>query len=182
MRLRFAGVFMLGGFLALATAAGAADDPAAELLAKKLGEFPGAERGHVLPIASPALGSAFPNAHFYVLRFLQYPLVIAAPAPLQANNLFVVRADGASDPLVNTGALEAFFRATLRPATSDGAAKEAAKAWLRLVEEFHQDGFFQFSISDDSVKIVPLPNGGREVNGMALVVPHGGIRARSPRR
>ena len=56
-------------------------------------------------------------------------------------------------------------------------AKETAKARLRLVEEFHQDGFFQFSIPDDSVKIVPLPNGGREVNGMAQVVPHGGIRA-----
>jgi len=115
MRLRFAGIFMLGGFLALAAGAGAADDPA-ELLAKKLGEFPGAERGQVLPITSPALGVAFPNDHFYVLRFRQYPLVMAAPAPLRANNLFVVRADGASDPLVNTGALEAFFRAALRPA------------------------------------------------------------------
>src|SRR5882724_224270 len=155
MRLRFAGVFMLGGFL-LAAGAGAADDPA-ELLAKKLGEFPGAERGQVLPITSPALGVAFPNDHFYVLRFRQYPLVMAAPAPLRANNLFVVRADSASDPLVNTGALEAFFRATLRPATTDAGAKEAAKAWLRLVEEFHQDGFFQFSIPDDSVKSVPLP-------------------------
>ncbi len=173
MRLRFAGVFMLGSFLALAARAGAADDPA-ELLAKKLGEFPGAERGQVLPITSPALGVAFPNAHFYVLRFRQYPLVMAAPAPLQANNLFVVRADGASDPLVNTRALEAFFRAALRPATTDAGAKEAANAWLRLVEEFHQDGFFQFSIPDDSVKIVPLPNGGREVTGMAQVAPHGG--------
>ena len=65
----------------------------------------------------------------------------------------------------------------LRPATTDAGAKETARARLRLVEEFHQDGFFQFSIPDDSVKIVPLPNGGREVNGMAQVVPHGGIRA-----
>ncbi len=182
MRLRFAGVFMLGGFLALAATAGAADDPAAELLAKKLGEFPGAERGQVLPITSPALGAAFPNARFYVLRFRQYPLVTKAQAPLQANNLFVVRADGASDPLVNTRALQAFFRAALRPATTDAGAKEAAEAWLRLVEEFHQDGFFQFSIADNSVKIVPLPNGGREVSGMAQVVLTGEIRARSPRR
>lgn len=174
MCLRFVGAFVLGGFLALVAGAGAADDPAVEVLAKKLGEFPGAERGQVLPITSPALGVAFPNDHFYVLRFRQYPLVMAAPARLQANNLFVVRADGASDPLVNTGALEAFFRAGLRPATTDAAAKEAAKAWLRLVEEFHQDGFFQFSTPDDSVKSVPLPNGGREVTGMARVVPHGG--------
>lgn len=174
MRLRFVGVFMLGGFLAVAAGARAADDPATELLAKKLGEFPGAERGQVVLITSPALSAAFPNDHFYVLRFRQYPLAMAVPAPLQANNLFVVRTNGAGDPLVNTGALEAFFRAALRPTTTDAGAQEAAKAWLRLVEEFHQDGFFQFSIADDSVKIVALPNGGREVTGMAQVVPHGG--------
>src|SRR5215831_6763495 len=174
MRLRFVGVFMLGGCLALAAGASAADDLAAELLAKKLGEFPGAERGQVLAITSPALGAAFPDEHFYVLRFRQYPLATKAPAPLQATNLFVVRADGAGDPLVNTGALEAFFRTSLRPATTDARAKEVTKAWLRLVEEFHQDGFFQFSIRDDTVKIVPLPNGGREVTGISQVVPHGG--------
>ena len=174
MRLRFVGVFMLGGCLALAAGASTADDLAAELLAKKLGEFPGAERGQVLAITSPALGAAFPDEHFYVLRFRQYPLATKAPAPLQATNLFVVGADGAGDPLANTGALEAFFRTSLRPATTDAEAKEAAKAWLRLVEEFHQDGFFQFSIPDDTVKIVPLPNGGREATGIAQVVPHGG--------
>ena len=132
MRLRFAGVFMLGSFLALAARAGAADDPA-ELLAKKLGEFPGAERGQVLPITSPALGVAFPDDHFYVLRFRQYPLVMAAPAPLQANNLFVVRGDGASDPLVNTGALEAFFRAALRPATTDARRSDSSLSGGRSI-------------------------------------------------
>jgi hypothetical protein len=75
----------------------------------------------------------------------------------------VVRADGAVDRLANIGALEAFFRAALRPVTADATAKDAAKAWLRLVEEFHQDGFFEFSIPDDALKVVPLPTGGREV-------------------
>jgi hypothetical protein len=71
MHLRFVGVLVLGGCLALAAGASAADDRAAELLAKKLGEFPGAERGQVLAITSPALRAAFPNEHFYVLRFRQ---------------------------------------------------------------------------------------------------------------
>ena len=112
--------------------------------------------------------------------FDSIPLAIGLPAPLQANNLFVVRLDGAATP-ANTGALEAFFRTALRPATTDAEAKDAATAWLRLVEEFHQDGFLRFAVPDDSLKVVSLPNGGREVTGKAQVIAQGGIRARSPR-
>src|SRR5262249_51990686 len=140
----------------------------------KLAEYPGSERGHVLAITSQPLLAVFPNEVFYALRFRQYPVAIAPPEPLQANNLFVVRPDGAVEHLANVGALEAFFRAALRPATTDAEAKDAARAWLRLVEEFHQDGFIHFAVPDDSLKVVSLPDGGREVTGTARVIPRGG--------
>lgn len=78
----------------------------------------------------------FRSYRFYALRFRQYPVAIAPPVPLRVTNLFVVRPDGAVEHLAPVGALEVFFRATLRPAMTDAEAKDAARAWLRLVEEF----------------------------------------------
>ena len=171
---RFIGALALGSLLALAAGIALADDRPADLLAKKLTEFPGSERGQVLRITSEPFVDVFPKYHFYVLRFRQYPLAIVPPEPFQANNLFVVRPDGSVELLANVGALETFFRAALRPATTDAEAKDAAKAWLLLTEEFRQDGFLQFTIPDDSVTVVSLPNGGRRVTGKARVIPHGG--------
>ena len=174
MRSRLTVALALGSLLALVAGAAVADDRAGDLLARKLAEFPGAGRGQVFAITSPSLAGVFPNYAFYALRFRQYPVAIAPPEPLQSNNLFVVRPDGTVDHLANVGALEGFFKAALRPVTTDAEAKDAAKAWLRLAEEFHQDGFLQFSIPDDALNIVSLPNGNREVTGKATVTPQGG--------
>ncbi len=57
---------------------------------------------------------------------------------------------------------------------TDAQAKDAARAWLLLAEEFRQDGFLRFSIPDESLAIVSLPNGDREVTGKAQVIPQGG--------
>jgi hypothetical protein len=52
-------------------------------------------------------------------------------------------------------------------------AKDAARAWLRLVEECRQDGFLRFSIPEESLTVVSLPNGDRQVTGKAQVIPQG---------
>ncbi len=49
-----------------------------------------------------------------------------------------------------------------------------AKAWLRLVEEFHEDGFFQFSIPDDSFDVTAEPEGGLRIRGKAVVTRNAG--------
>jgi hypothetical protein len=99
---------------------------------------------------------------------------VAPPDPLTSNNLFIVRRDGTVQHLPDAGALEVFFRAALRPITTDAQAQDAARAWLRLAQEFRQDGFLQFAIPDDSLKVAALANGGREVTGKAVVTPQGG--------
>ena len=152
----------------------AAAQPGLELLAKKLAEFKGAERGQIIPVTDEAAARAFPAHSFYVLRFRQYPVVQVPPAPLTASNLFAVKPDGSVEHLRDTAALESFFRATLAPIRAEGEARDATTAWLRLAQEFHQDGFFQFSVPHNSVRVASTGNGELEVTGTAVVNPKGG--------
>ena len=145
-----------------------------EWLSQKLASFKGAERGQVTPLANEALGRTFAGHRFYVLRFRQYPVAVRPPDPLKTNNVFIVKPDGSVGHLPDVAALEAFFRATLPPVTTEAQATDSARAWLRVAQEFRQDGFLQFSIPDESVKVVSMPSGGREVTAKAVVIPHGG--------
>ena len=88
-------------------------------------------------------------------------------ATLASNNPFVVRRDDSVEHLPDAGALEVFFRAALHPVTTDAHAQNAARARLRLAPEFRQDGFLQFTIPDDALKVAARANGGREVTGNA---------------
>ena len=83
-----------------------------------------------------------------MLRFRQYPVAVVPPEPLQSNNLFVVKPDASVEHLRDINELESFVRTALPPVTTADEAKGVAEAWLRLVEEFYQDGFFQFSIPE----------------------------------
>ena len=145
-----------------------------ELLQQRLATLKGAERGQVMPVVENVLARIFPGDRFYALRFRQYPVALAPPDPLTSNNLFVVRPNGSVEHLPDVGALELFFRAALRPVTADAQAQDAARAWLRLAQEFRQDGFLQFAIPDDSLRVTARANGGREATGKALVTPQGG--------
>lgn len=167
-------VFVLCSLMTFAASTVAAEDRADDVLARKLAEFPGAGRGKVIAVAEPSITSVFPNHHFYVLRFRQYPVAVAPPEPLQSNNLFVVKPDASVEHLRDTNGLESFVRAALPSVTTADQAKGVAKAWLHLVEEFRQDGFFQFSIRDDSLHTVSEPDGGLTVTGTAIVSPRGG--------
>ncbi len=163
-------VFILAQFLINVVSAAAIPD----VLTKKLAEYKGAERGQINPVQDGSLTREFPGYSFYVLRFRQYPVAMAPPEPLRAKNLFVVKPDASVEYLSDTETLKNFFRATLAPITTQASARDAAKAWLQLAQEFHQDGFFRFSISDDSIQVSTTGNGGLEVSGKAVVNPQGG--------
>lgn len=157
-----------------ATAEEAADARGRELLSRKLATLQGAEGGQIIPVTEEALNRAFAGHLFYVLRFRQYPVQRETPEPLQPNNLFVVRPDDRIDHLADPEALETFFRAALRPVRTEAQAREAGRAWLRLAQEFHQDGFFRFEIPEDALSVRPTDTGGREITGKARVKPQGG--------
>jgi hypothetical protein len=90
------------------------------------------------------------------------------------NNLFVVRPDGSVEHVPNVEALKGFFRTTLAPVRAETEARDALKAWLRLVPEFHQDGLFRFAVPDDSIRIAAVADGGLQITGRAVVNPNGG--------
>jgi hypothetical protein len=159
--------------IALLFAGSALAEDIPESLAKKLAEFKGAENGQVAQIADEAVAGVFPGRFFYTLRFRRYPIARRLPEPLGSNNLFVVKPDGSVEYLRDRQTLENFFRAALPPVKTDTAAKDAARAWLGLAQEFYQDGFFQFSIAADSVKVTPSGSG-LEVAAKAVVNQRGG--------
>lgn len=135
------------------------------LLTKKLASLHG---GRVSSVTEEYVSRAFPDHLFYVLGFAQYPLARSAPAPLHVRNLFIVRPTDFVEHIVDRGALETFFRSTLAPVTTEAQAVDAAKAWMRLLEEFHQDGYYRFSIPEESV-VAAATSGGQEVTVKAVV-------------
>jgi len=157
-----------------AWSAPAAEQRGLELLTAKLAELKGAERARLISVSDVAVARAFPALEFYVVRFRQYPTAEIPPAPLTANNLFVVKPDGAVERLRDARALERFFRETLAPTKAEPDAEEAAAAWLRLTEEFHQDGFFEFAVPRGAIRVASTGTGGLQVTGRADVTPRGG--------
>ena len=145
-----------------------------DLLTKKLAEFKDAERGQIIPVKDEPLTREFPGYSFYVLRFRRYPVALAPPEPLKANNLFIVKPDGPVGHILDTDMLKNFFRTTLAPVRTEARASDTAKAWLQLAQEFYQDGFFRFSIPEGSIRVTAMGNGGLEVSGKAVVNQQGG--------
>jgi hypothetical protein len=114
----------------------------------------------------------FRHQQFFVLGMPQYPVARVPPKPLRVRNLFTVDNDGKTEHLTDLKGLEDFFRAAARPVTDIESAKESAAAWLRLSEEFKQDGFFTFSISKESLSAESSDNGWK-ANGKAIVTKGG---------
>jgi hypothetical protein len=143
-------------------------------LTKKLAEFKSAERGQIIPVKDESLVRKFSGDSFYALRFRKYPVARLPPEPLKANNLFIVKPDGSVVHIVDRETLKNFFRANLVPVKTEVEAKDTAKAWLQLAQEFYQDGFFHFSIPEDSIRVIAMDSGGLQVSGKAVVNQQGG--------
>lgn len=126
-------------------------------------------------IADAQVTTLFPTYLFYIVRFRQYPVARMLPAPLTANNIFVVGKDSAVQHLTDVKGLEKFFRNNLPPVNQPATATTAMYAWLRISQEFVQDGMFQFTIPADRIVVTPT-NGGLKVTGAAVVVPNGANR------
>jgi hypothetical protein len=163
--------------LLLAGATPAAAPPSSrEVLDRYLATMNGAERGQVAPVADGALARSFPGDDFYALRFSQYPVAIAPPPPLASNNIFVVKSDGSVRHLRDLGALKELFQTALTPVRTQTEARDATEAWLRLSQEFAQDGFLRFVSPHAAVQVASGQDGGLLATGRAVVDPRGGNR------
>jgi hypothetical protein len=126
----------------------------------------------VRPQEEPVLASLFPTRLFYAAVFRQYPVAIRPPPPLKVRNIFVYSKDGSLKQLSSAKELTDFFRTALRPAANDNVIKDVTRAWVALAKEFHQDGFFRFTIPKDVA--LKRQGGGKQAVGRAVVMPLGG--------
>ena len=130
------------------------DEKGREAISRFLAKTQGPQGGQVLSIDDHPVVKAFSFQRFYTLQFRRYPVAPALPESLTYNNLLVLYANENVELIRDTNALEAFFRSQLLPVAGEAQARNVVKAWLRLTQEFHQDGFFQFSISDAGILVL----------------------------
>src|SRR6185295_15665516 len=154
---------------------GMTDRAGRESLGRWLKNLSGSQGGLIVSIDDDSVGKALPSKLFYVLQYRQYPVAQALPEPLAYNNLVAVLPDGKVLLLADINALETLFRSSLAPVKGKAEAATALKAWLRLTQEFNQDGSFEFSIPDNAVEIRAERNG-ISASGKAVVVPASGNR------
>jgi hypothetical protein len=118
-----------------------------------------------------ALENTLPDHIFFAVLFRQFPVGRVPPQGLKASNVFVVDKDGKVKVLTNAKELEELFKASVT-AKSDNQLKDAARSWLLLAQEFTQDGFYKFSLMDDSTKV--SEDNGKKVATGKVVVMQGG--------
>ncbi len=130
------------------------------------------DAGMVQHIADGPLERALPRWAFFSVLFRQYPVARLTPPGLKASTVFAVGPDGKVQVLSDAKELERFFKAHLPAARTDDQIKDAARAWLRLAQQFHQDGFYKFALMDDSTKVRPGQEG-KAVSGKVVAMAGG---------
>ncbi len=149
----------VAAWILLSPRAGAEEAAKAEQAVKGYLEQVNGSSATVNLIRDDAVGKVFPKRHFFAVLFRRFPVARVPPPGLKASSVFVVTPGEKPRPLPDVKALEEFARATLGPVKDDESAKDAARAWIRLAQEFHQDGFYQFALMDDSTKVLPSKSG-----------------------
>ncbi|HEX4999239.1 MAG TPA: hypothetical protein VFY29_13515 [Terriglobia bacterium] len=157
-----------------AVAAGSTQDLPRQALDRKLAQYPGASGGEIVELDDPAVRSAFPGYTVYALRFRMYPVARAPQPPLEMNNIFWVNRDRTVDLATDVDSLRPLFSAALGRVDMPPAAERAVRAWLRLVQELRQDGFFRFSAPEVAAAPGAVSSGDFRVSGTVAVVPNNG--------
>jgi hypothetical protein len=148
-----------------------AADAAAKAVKEDLDRFMAA-RFVMQEVKDEAVGRAFPNHVFLGVYFRQYPVAQLTPKGMNASNVYAVGPDGKARLLKEAAQLQDFFRTTLGLAAEADPAKDAARAYVRLLEDLHQDGFYKFALQDDSTKVEAGPEG-KKATARAVVMAGG---------
>ena len=104
----------------------------------------GAKNAQVFPLDDDVVTREFPNHLFFGVRFRLYPVAFAPPEGLRSQNIFVVDRERKVQSFTAVAPLQEFIFDASRPATEDVDQKRLAEAWLRISQEFVQDGFYKF--------------------------------------
>lgn len=124
------------------------------------------------PIVDEAVEKLFPSYHFVAVVFPRFPIARAVPEGLKPSDVFAVSTESKVELMTDAKELQAFFARTIAPVKSEKAARDVLTAWLRLTQEFSQDGFYHFSIARDSIML--REQDGWVAAGTVQVVPERG--------
>jgi hypothetical protein len=144
---------------------------AEKLVQDRLAELKGAGAKVDLLTDSP-VQNALPGQRVFSVLYRQYPVGRIPPKPLRPQNLFVVDPKGKLQLITDAKGLEKFFRASAKPVQKENEAKDAGLAWLRLVQEFHQDGFYKFKPVKEATKVTGEKEG-KKVTARSVVMAGG---------
>jgi hypothetical protein len=115
-------------------------------------------------IKDDAVESAFPRYYLFAVLFPQFPVGRVPPKDLKASNLFAVDGEGKVTALTDRAGLEKFFQANVT-AKNEAGKKTAIEAWLRLSQQYHQDGFYAFGLMKDALKVE-----GKKASGVVVAM------------
>lgn len=147
-----------------------AEKAVAEFLAKHKGE-----NARVAVIADCSeLPKAFPGRQFVAVHFAEWPVAVAAPKPLTSRNLFVVDKDGKLLHLTDAAGLTKFFQDNVPPLKPGTNPRDLVEIYLRLSQEFQQDGFYKFQIDPNEFYGFTASDGTSMKGGITKVVPEMG--------
>jgi hypothetical protein len=165
--------------LAVAAAVFSADKPTADELKKaekavqdRLGELKGGANARVEALSEESLQRALPGQMVFSVFFPLFPRALRPAEGLKSQNLFFVNAEGKRTEVSDIKSLEDACIASAAPAKDENAAKDLALAWLRLVEQMRQDGFYKFKTIDEATK-VSADGAGRKAAARAVVMAGG---------
>jgi hypothetical protein len=133
-------------------------------------------QAQVKEIADESVERALPGHAFFSVRFPRFPIARIPPPGLKSSNVFVVGKGGKARPLttvVAVVALKKLFKDKLPAQTSKVSQENAAHAWVRLSQEFVQDGFYRFRLEKDSTKVKDRKGGGHSATAKVVVMAGG---------
>jgi hypothetical protein len=180
MSTRIAALIVFGAALALGPAgraaaadkAGPSDDDIAKAqkaVSDDLARLKG-DGAVVQPVKDEAVSRAFPKHIFFGAFFRQFPVARPTPEGLNSANIYAVGPDGKAQLIKDNSQFHSFVLDLT--AKDDDAAKDAARAYVRLLEELYQDGFFKFKLEDDSTKVEQATDG-KTASARAVVMAGG---------
>ncbi len=104
-------------------------------------------------VQNEAVRRVFPQHLFFGVYFRQYPVARMTPEGMNNANLYAVGPGAKPNLLKESKRLQDFFKTSLAVTTDEEGTKDAARAYVRLVEELHQDGFYKFALQEDSTRV-----------------------------
>lgn len=128
----------------------------------------------ITAVEDESLKKLQPGSHWFGVLFPQYPIGIEPPAPLKVANVFVVDKDGKMIALIDIPALEKYFKAHFPAVKNEAEANATLRAWLKLSQHIHGDGFYQFELGVPfAIELNDLKKP-TKAQGVAKVKPIGG--------